>query len=200
MDLRGIRQLVGALREMPAAARTRILVPAATKGARAIASSIRKFIPVQKRMSKPHTHYRDAVTQKVAEYIDRNIVTAFVGAESGIAPHAHLVEDGTGPRGTNHKTRYVRTAIRARLILKKGKLQYKTDRARKSVGSFLKSKSQASKNKFSLGVYFRGRMPAFHPVVRGLAAVEGQVAAQLKTDIQAGITRELTEAKLARGV
>jgi len=191
-DLKGIQPLIKSLQVMPAMARTLILHSAANKAGKTIANSIRKKVPYQAKQRKPALHYRDVVTNVVRDYPTTDSVVAVIGAESRTAPHAHLVEEGTGPRFTNHKTQYRRMAVRARTVIKKGRAVTVVEKERKSIGSFQK------KNKRP--VYYRGRMPAFHPVKLGLDAVRSQVVTQLENDIRAGITREFTEAKIARGM
>lgn len=190
MQIDGLKPLLRTLRQMPDIMSSRVLVPAAMRGARRIASGIRKFIPIQRRMRKPHTHYRDAVTQVVREYKNTHSVVAVIGAESGLAPHAAIVEEGTKDRWTNHKSRYRKLAVRVRPIIKAGRLRYVTEKQRQSIGSFQKKNKKPT--------YYRGRMPAFHPIARGVESTKSDVGTQLKADIESGIKREFTEAQIGR--
>lgn len=186
-----VQPLLRALQQLPEKCRVRVLVPAANKAARRIASAVRKLVPVQKKMRKPHTHYRDAVTQVVRDYPRTESIVAVIGAESGVSPHAHFVEDGTNQRWTNMRSRYRRMSIRARAIIKGGRVRFVTEQERKSIGSFLRKNKKPSFN--------RGRMPAFHSVAKGVKAAESAVAMELKTSIETGIKRELVEDQIARG-
>jgi hypothetical protein len=198
INVSGLKPLLRAIEQMPEKCRMRILQPTGVRAGRMVASAIRPLIPVQQRMRKPHTHYRDAMTSVAREYPKTQAVVVVVGPESRQAPHAHLVEFGTGPRFIGHKTQYRKTAIRVRQRIVKGQLRHVTEKERKSIGSFLK-KGKKNQILFNLGSLNRGRMPAFRSMSRGISAIESRVRQQIESDIRSGITRELAEAQIARG-
>lgn len=178
---------------MPEQCRASILIPAARRAGKTIEHSIARFIPFNRRTKrKAKPHYRDAMSSVVREYQKTQSVVVLVGAESGQVPHAHLVEDGTGPRYTNHKTKYRRMSVRARQIIKNGKAKTVVEKERKSIGSFVRKNKKPT--------FYRGIMPAYHPVKRGIQAIQGTISQQLRNDIEMGIKRVFTESKLARGV
>jgi len=188
----GLRPLLNTFQQLPGECRTAVLIPAAKRASRTMVRSIARYTPFNKRMRKTaKPHMRDSLTSVVEDYSKTQTVVAVVGNESGQAPHAHLVEEGTKPRWTNHKTQYRRMAVRARQIIKKGKVRWVTEKQKKSIGSFIKDKRKPT--------WYRGRMPAYHPVARGIKACEATVGQQLKKDIESGLTRELTQFKIARG-
>ena len=192
-DLTGVKTLLRALQSMPDVMRSRILVPAATNAGRKLERSIAGYIPVQQRGKKRGKgHYRDWMTNVVREYKGTQSVVVVVGAESGKAPHAVLVEKGTAERFTNAKTRYRKTGTKTITRIKKGRVVQQNVRDKVSVGSQLKRNRKAS--------YNRGRMPAFHPVWRGVDSARGAITAGLITDITRGITAEFTASKLQRGI
>ncbi len=197
LNITGLQPLLRSLDQLPDAMRMRVLLPAAKNAGQIIERAIAPLIPVQRftgrrgRKAKGKMHYRNAMTHAVRDYPATSSVVTIVGAESGKAPHAHLVEDGTAPRFTNHKTRYKRVAVGQRWVIKNGKAKQVDDRQRVSDGS------HAKKNKRKAN--YRGQMPAFKPVARGVAACQSSVASRLKSDITTGITSELTAAKLSRG-
>lgn len=198
----GLKPLQRALQNMPVAMRTRVLVPAATKSIKVAEQAIMALIPVQKggvrlrgyqaKRRRAFDHYRNMMTSAVRQYPQTGSVVALTGAESGTAPHAHLVERGTQPRFTNSRTIYGRVATGTKTVIKNGRLVTRSVRARQAVGSRKKRKNGAQ--------FFRGIMPAFHPVQRGMDAASATISSMLQSDIAAGITRELTGAKLQRGV
>lgn len=199
MKLTGMKPLVEALRQMPQMTRSLIVVPVITDACKIIKATIAPLIPRQKNKLRRNGlgnlrskgHYRDSLTFAVREYPLADAVLGVIGAESGHAPHAHLVEEGTKPRFTNSKTTYRRMATRVRTTIKNGRVQTKVVYDKKSTGS-----NQRRKSKPQL---YRGVMPAIHPVARGVKQSEGAVRAKLEAGIRTGITRELTAAKLARG-
>ena len=191
-DLTGVKPLLRALQAMPGAMRSRILVPAAHKAGRTLERAISGHIPVQQRGKKRGKgHYRDWMTNVVREYKGTQSVVVVVGAESGKAPHAVLVEKGTQQRFTNAKTRYRKTGTKTITRIKKGRIVRQNVRDKVSVGSQLKRNKKPS--------YNRGRMPAFHPVWRGVESARGAITTGLISDISRGITAEFTASKLKRG-
>lgn len=197
-DLTGIKPLLRSLQSMPEIVRTRVLMPAAARAGKTLERSIANLIPVQKfsgrfgRKKKGKSHYRNVMTNVVREYKSNGSVVVVVGAESGTAPHAILVEKGTVQRFTNSKTKYQRVAVRAKTIIKNGKAKVVVEKSKQSVGSFGKKNKLPRLN--------RGRMPAFRPIQRGVDAAKATVASQLASDISRNITAELTAAKLSRGI
>ncbi len=201
LTLDGMKPLIRSLQAMPVVMRTRIVVPALGKSINTVRAAILPLIPVNQSTRvrrnglgkiRPRIHYRDALTSVVREYPTTGIVVALTGAESGKAPHAHLIEDGTKQRFTNSKPIYGKMAVGVKTVLKGGKLVTRSVRQKKSTGSRLKRKNAAQLN--------RGRMPAFHPVERGVANATSTVRTELAASIASGITREFTAAKLSRGV
>ncbi len=194
LSLSGMDDLRRALQQMPGAVRTRILLPAAKNAIRTIYKTAEGLIPVsahRKQRKGNLGHYRNNLTYVVREYPNSESVIAIVGAESGTAPHATLVEHGTRPRFTNSKPQYQRTATGVKTVVKRGQAVTKVVYQRKSIGSKQKRKKSPQ--------LYRGVMPAFHPIKRGIDNSASAVATGLRNDIQAGITRELTAAKLQRG-
>lgn len=202
MTLDGMKPLLRALDQMPQAMRSRVIVPAVTKGAKTIQRAIAPLIPVNKggvklrsrqaKRKRASDHYRNMLTSVVREYPLSSSVVGVIGAESGKAPHSILVESGTRWRFTNSKPKYERIGkFRQRTIIKNGKIVRKTERPKVSVGSVIRKKNKPQNS--------RGIMPAFHPVERGVKAASTSVQSQLSADIKSGIVRELTAAKLSRG-
>ena len=200
LTLTGLKPLVESLRQMPAITRSRIVVPVITESCKIIQATTAPLIPRQANKLKRNglgklrgkKHFRDSMTFAVREYANSQSVVGVVGPESGAAPHAHLVEKGTGPRYTNSRTKYNRQATSTKQVVKNGRVVTKVVYNKVSTGSFQRKKSKPR--------FFRGVMPAFHPIERGLKASEGAVRAKLETGVRAGITRELTAAKIARGI
>lgn len=192
LSIDGMKPLMRALRQIPDAMRSKVMLPAAAKAGRLIADSIRPLIPLQaKTKARGRSHYRYVLTSATREYQKTQSVVSIVGPESRMAPHANLVEDGTQQRFTNQKTKYARMAVGARWKIVKGKPQLVIEKQRKAVGTVKRRKTKPYLN--------RGRMPAFKPIERGAAAAQATIASSLQRDIASGITRELTAAKLARG-
>ena len=195
MKLEGMKPLLNALDQMPVVMRSNVIVPAVTKGAKTIEKAIAPLIPYNNKRSGRkgrHAHYRTSLMSVVRQYPLTESVVGVVGAESGRAPHSILVEDGSKPRFTNSKPTYRRIATAAKTVIKHGKLFTKVVKQRKSIGSVIRKKNKPQ--------HYRGVMPAFHPVARGVRASQATVQSQLVADITSGITRELTAAKLQRGV
>ena len=198
MTITGLKELKRALDQMPLAMRIRVIVPAVTRGIKKVEWAIAPLIPVQQsgvklrsRMAKRRRqsdHYRNVLTSVVREYPATDAVIGVVGAESGRAPHSILVEKGTRPRFTNSKPTYRMMAVRTKTIIKNGRIVTKSVRERQSTGSTIRRKNKPQ--------HYRGIMPAFHPVERGVKASEAGVMTQLAEDLRSGITRELTAAKL----
>ena len=203
MTLTGMKPLLRAIDQMPVVMRSRVVVPAIATGCKTIQRSIAPLIPVNKqpgnlrkrqaKRKRASDHYRNMLTSVVREYQSNQSVVGIIGAESGKAPHSILVESGTRWRFTNSKPVYKRTGGRqVRMVVKRGKVVRRVEVRKVSEGSKIRHK-----NKPQLS---RGIMPAFHPVERGTSAAKSVVQSKLEQDIRNGITRELTAAKLGRGV
>ena len=187
----GLRELVRTLDQMPAVCRSRVLVPAAERAGKTLVKAIARLTPynMNRKRGVRAYHYRDVLNSVVRDYPKTQSVVLVVGPESGKAPHAHLVEDGTKQRFTNSKPKYMRMKVRARQIIKNGRLRWVTETEKKSIGSLERKKGKPRLN--------RGRMPAFHSLQRGVSSIELEVGNQLKADITSGITRELTQFRIA---
>lgn len=185
IDLKGIQPLLRSLREMPEIVQKRVLIPAAKNAGGILERSISRLIPfgVRRGKRKNHGHYANQIINVTKEYGSGNVVVV-VGAQSGRAPHAHIVEEGTNQRFTGSKSKYKRMAVRTRTVIKNGMARTIVEKQKKSVGSFGKRKNSVRAN--------RGRMPAFHPVAKGIAAATSLVQLQLKTDITQGLSQELS--------
>ena len=201
MRLTGVNELRTALQQMPMAMRVRVVVPVITKGIQTMRAAIAPLIPRQNKNKlrrnglgklRGGMHYRDALTSVVRQYGDSDTVVGVVGAESGKAPHSILVEKGTRPRFTNSKPQYRRMAIGVKTVIKNGRLVTKSVRQKQSIGSVIRRKNKPQ--------HYRGVMPAFHPMERGMTACSAAVSTQMAADVRSGITRELTAAKLSRGI
>jgi hypothetical protein len=191
LDLTGMKSLLRALNQMPESCRTQVLMPAGRNAGRTISAAVAARIHLGKGKRKSTPHYKLAMTSVVRDYQATKSVVVVVGATSRMAPHAHLVEDGTAQRFTNSKTRYRRTAVRARSVIHKGKLRTRSEYQKKSIGSFLKKKNKPQMN--------RGRMPAQHPVELGVKSITSTVSNNLKRDVADGITRMISNYATARG-
>ena len=182
LKIEGMQGLLNSFNQLPPACRDQVLLPAVRRASKTMERAIRPFIPRgHRRKTKPH--YQDALLAVVRSYPKTQSITAIIGAESGVVPHKHLVEEGTKARWTNHKSQYKKIAVRAKQIIKRGKLKWVVDRKRQSIGSFAKKNKRPT--------FYRGIMPAFHSVRRGVKSCEGSVASQLKTDIQDRLGRLL---------
>ena len=185
IDLKGLQPLLRSLREMPEVVQKRVLIPAATNAGGILERSITRLIPVSHRRGKrkKYGHYAANIVSVTKAY-GSGAVVVVVGAQSGRAPHAHLVEEGTNQRFTNSKTRYRREAVRTRVVVKNGAARTIVEKQKISVGSFGKRNKRPRAN--------RGRMPAFHSVARGVASAAKSVQSQLANDIRAGLSAEVS--------
>jgi len=192
LSLEGVEPTIRALRAMPEAMQKRILVPVVQKAAKLVERSIATLIPVNRgKRRRAKDHYRNVMTSVVRSYPADGNVIAVIGPESKMAPHAHLVEEGTAVRQTNSKPVYKKVAVGVKVKLKNGKPVRKAIYARVAAGSKMRKQNKPQRN--------RGRMPAYHPVARGSANASSAVQTLLVSGIRNGITQELTAAKLARG-
>lgn len=193
MKLTGLDQLQRSLKAMPVVMQSRIVMPAITDAAKIVERAIAGLIPYNTRRrgrKGRHAHYKTSMTSVVRQLASGTVV-GVIGAESGMAPHAAIVEEGTRQRFTNSKPVYRRMATGVKTVIKRGKAVTRVVRQKKSIGSKAKDKKPQLN---------RGRMPAFRPVQRGVEQSQSAVTATLTQSIQSGITREFTAAKLSRGV
>jgi hypothetical protein len=200
MTLTGVKELRRALQQMPEAMRVRVVVPVVTKGIQTMQAAIAPLIPRQAKSKMRRNglgklrgglHYRDALISVVRQYGNSDNVVGVVGAESGKAPHSILVEKGTRPRFTNSKPKYQRIATGIKTVIKNGRIVTKSVRQKQSIGSAIRRKNKPQ--------HYRGVMPAFHPVERGVSGCTSTISTQIAAGVRSGITRELTAANLARG-
>ena len=198
LEIKGMDKLLSSLRNLPDVMQRRVILPAIAKAAKTVEQAIRPLVPMnnKSRMRRGKSgklringHYRDNVTSVVRDYASTAV--AVIGPASGKAPHAHLVEKGTAVRYTNSKTRYTKEAIGTKQVRKKGNLQTVSVWKKVSAGSFKK------KNKKPQA--YRGRMPAFHSVERGVSASSSAVASQLAADVTSGIANQISIENLLRG-
>ena len=130
LTLTGMDSLRKALDSLPAAMRHRVIVPAAKKAIKIVEKAIVSRIPINKNgmrrnglgKQRRQLHYRTSMTSVVREYPLSGSVVALAGAESGKAPHANLVEEGTVQRFTNSKPVYRKIATGVKSVLKRGKI------------------------------------------------------------------------------
>ena len=199
-DLTGIKPLLRTLQQMPNVVRRRVLLPAAERAGEVLELSIASFIPVNRKPKKKNAgHYRYNLTSVIRDYEATKSVVVLVGAESGTAPHAHFLEDGTQQRFTNHKTKYKLQVVGVRYSISRGEAIVRTSKEKRSQGSFLKTKNQQASGKIVNGktkwktpkAMNRGVMPATHPVQRGVNNAQSKLTAQLKNDITRGLQEEI---------
>lgn len=198
--------------EFPEKVQNRIFRFAGRKAAALIASRAKALTPRSRdprpKNAKPW-HMADKQTYVQRVYRKSNTTVMVIGAESGTAPHSHLVEEGnplTRPRMTKHSSRYVRVnqgVIRRRKLVttKSGAVrtvwESVTKSKMKSIGSEydpLKAGTlRNGRGRFARGdgglARSTGNMPAFHPLGLAVREVQPNVERIIEAEVRAGLQR-----------
>lgn len=192
--LEGADELKAVLAEVPDRVQNRVFRFAGRKVSKAVADRERTLTPRRRIYDRSFIgprgdHLADRVTSVQRVYRASNTTVNIVGPMSGGQGRiAHLVEDGTAQRATNHKTKY--KTLNGGLVWRNKKVRtasggYRTVReqvrktTRKSIGSF-----------HTGGVALnRGRMPAFHPLAKAVA--QTPVNDIFETELRKGLQRIL---------
>lgn len=183
MDEGSLKDLLQTAKELPEKVERKVLRSAGRKAATTLLNIVKGYTPKAKKkpwkyIGKPHLRDALAVKQKTYGRGGQSRTVFVIGPRSNQAPHAHLVEFGTGGRWTGSKTKY--KTVREGKI--KTKLGFKFRKRKISVGSFEKYPGAVRA--------WRGRMPAFRMMQRAVTSGRQFIQRQMESEIARGIERE----------
>lgn len=189
VDYATVVELQNTLRGLPARVEKTVMRGAVRKAAVIIRDAVRARVPVGKSKQSVLPHLRDTVDIKKREYKsgkNGKVIYSAIGYRTEVwggarrvKPNAHLVEYGTAPRFTGHKSDYTQVGTK-KIKTRKG---WVFKRIRKSIGS----EAIAGRRQRYTGI-----MPAYRPTTSAYSSVANQARQAMIAEVRAGMNKALS--------